>query len=148
MPEVESLFNLFLFPLLIAHCQLLHIFILVTPYGWVFFSSSKDATFCFSCSLMSSRSKIWQGTVPPSSCDTAKLCDLIKAGTRAICCGVQLSCWLCGTRLSPPCQLWQLPNFYRDNIHERNTYIITSKHRKNCECCPGHYLIVNHYSSI
>ena len=21
------------------------------------------------------------------------------------------------------------------------------KHRKNCECCPGHYLIVNHYSS-
>ena len=22
------------------------------------------------------------------------------------------------------------------------------KHRKNCECCPGHYLIVNHYSSI
>ena len=20
------------------------------------------------------------------------------------------------------------------------------KHRKNCECCPGHYLIVNHYS--
>ena len=22
------------------------------------------------------------------------------------------------------------------------------KHRKNCECCPGHYLIVNHYSSM
>ena len=22
------------------------------------------------------------------------------------------------------------------------------KHRKNCKCCPGHYLIVNHYSSI
>ena len=22
------------------------------------------------------------------------------------------------------------------------------KRRKNCECCPGHYLIVNHYSSI
>ena len=22
------------------------------------------------------------------------------------------------------------------------------KHRKNCECCPGHYLIVNQYSSI
>ena len=22
------------------------------------------------------------------------------------------------------------------------------KHRKNCECCPGHYLIVDHYSSI
>ena len=23
-----------------------------------------------------------------------------------------------------------------------------TKHRKNCECCPGYYLIVNHYSSI
>ena len=23
-----------------------------------------------------------------------------------------------------------------------------SKHRKNCECCPGHYLVVDHYSSI
>ena len=22
------------------------------------------------------------------------------------------------------------------------------KHRKNCECCPGHHLIVNHYSSM
>ena len=26
--------------------------------------------------------------------------------------------------------------------------IYKRKHRKNCECCPGHYLIVNHYSSI
>ena len=25
---------------------------------------------------------------------------------------------------------------------------IFQKHRKNCECCPGHYLIVDHYSSI
>ena len=25
------------------------------------------------------------------------------------------------------------------------TYL--TKHRKNCECCPGHYLIENHYSS-
>ena len=24
----------------------------------------------------------------------------------------------------------------------------TIKHPKNCECCPGHYLIVNHYSSM
>ena len=23
---------------------------------------------------------------------------------------------------------------------------LASKHRKNCECCPGHYLIANHYS--
>ena len=22
------------------------------------------------------------------------------------------------------------------------------KHRKNCECCPGHHLIVDHYSSV
>ena len=22
--------------------------------------------------------------------------------------------------------------------------VILEKHRKNCECCPGHYLIVNH----
>ena len=27
-------------------------------------------------------------------------------------------------------------------------HVYASKHRKNCECCPGHYLIVNHYSSI
>ena len=25
---------------------------------------------------------------------------------------------------------------------------IIVKHRKNCECCPGYYLIVNHYSSM
>ena len=25
---------------------------------------------------------------------------------------------------------------------------VPNKHRKNCECCPGHYLIVDHYSSI
>ena len=26
--------------------------------------------------------------------------------------------------------------------------ISKSKHRKNCECCPGYHLIVDHYSSI
>ena len=26
--------------------------------------------------------------------------------------------------------------------------VFYAKHRKNCECCPGHYLIVIHYSSI
>ena len=25
---------------------------------------------------------------------------------------------------------------------------VEEKHRKNCECCPGHYLIVNHYPSM
>ena len=31
-----------------------------------------------------------------------------------------------------------------------NSFLITfkPKHRKNCECCPGHSLIVNHYSSM
>ena len=24
----------------------------------------------------------------------------------------------------------------------------SKKHCKNCECCPGHYLVVNHYSSM
>ena len=27
-------------------------------------------------------------------------------------------------------------------------YDVNIKHRKNCECCPGHYLILNHYSSM
>ena len=26
--------------------------------------------------------------------------------------------------------------------------VYIKKHRKNCECCPGHYLIVNHYPSM
>ena len=29
-----------------------------------------------------------------------------------------------------------------------NKCISYPKHRKNSECCPGHYLIVNHYSSM
>ena len=29
-----------------------------------------------------------------------------------------------------------------------NMVLQRKKHRKNCECCPGHYLIVDHYSSI
>ena len=32
--------------------------------------------------------------------------------------------------------------------HDLKHAIFYSKHRKNCECCPGHYLIVNHYSSM
>ena len=32
---------------------------------------------------------------------------------------------------------------------KRETMVIfPKKHRKNCECCPGHYLIVNHYDVI
>ena len=26
--------------------------------------------------------------------------------------------------------------------------LLALKHRKNCECCPGHCLIVNHYCSM
>ena len=29
-----------------------------------------------------------------------------------------------------------------------NWYCLCPKHRKNCKCCPGHYLIINHYSSL
>ena len=42
-------------------------------------------------------------------------------------------------------------------VQDKSTYhiifcnkqlIFVKKHRKNCECCPGHHLIVDHYSSI
>ena len=33
-------------------------------------------------------------------------------------------------------------------LRPKKKIIFNMKHRKNCECCPGHYLIVNHYSSI
>ena len=47
--------------------------------------------------------------------------------------------------------------YHKDFVHENTsryggcTALYTAfkfKHRKNCECCPGHYLIVNHYSSM
>ena len=38
--------------------------------------------------------------------------------------------------------LWSCALITSWSIHHRQ------KHRKNCECCPGHYLIVNHYSSM
>ena len=34
------------------------------------------------------------------------------------------------------------------NIHHDHKHTKEYKHRKNCECCPGHYLIVNHCSSM
>ena len=35
-------------------------------------------------------------------------------------------------------------------VFKENTtrLVFEKKHRKNCECCPGHYLIVDHYSSF
>ena len=46
-----------------------------------------------------------------------------------------------------------LNNFFRKKLKKcdrhRNSLANTLiKHRKNCECCPGHHLIVNHYSSM
>ena len=33
-------------------------------------------------------------------------------------------------------------------LRHKNCTAALTKHRKNCECCPGHHLIVDHYSSI
>ena len=33
-------------------------------------------------------------------------------------------------------------------VIRQNSQPLFQKHRKNCECCPGQYLIVNHYSSM
>ena len=43
-----------------------------------------------------------------------------------------------------PCYKLFSSNIYRIT----NINIDEKKHRKNCECCPGHYLIVNHYSPM
>ena len=40
------------------------------------------------------------------------------------------------------CRQWTWHHF------QCKTYNYISKHRKNCEGCPGHYLIVNRYSSM
>ena len=47
--------------------------------------------------------------------------------------------------LSMEMQLWLyiIVKYFWDDFFHTHT-----KHRKNCECCPGYYLIVNHYSSI
>ena len=50
--------------------------------------------------------------------------------------------------------LFQIFRAYQVNFNTRShkkrpsTPRCQSKHRKNCECCPGHYLIVNHYFSM
>ena len=36
---------------------------------------------------------------------------------------------------------------FQESDKIRKSFVV-KKHRKNCECCPGHYLIVNHYSSM
>ena len=35
-----------------------------------------------------------------------------------------------------------------DSVILTHSRCLILKHRKNCECCPCHYLIANHYSSI
>ena len=37
---------------------------------------------------------------------------------------------------------------YYVRIFVSQSNVFPFKHRKNCECCPGHHLIVDHYSSI
>ena len=40
------------------------------------------------------------------------------------------------------------PDFQDKDFTPLTSTALVIKHRKNCECCPGHYLIVNHYSSM
>ena len=54
--------------------------------------------------------------------------------------------------------LWPWPPYTLDLVRSSDEraasqysfqiHIDKFKHRKNCECCPGHYLIVYHYSSM
>ena len=44
------------------------------------------------------------------------------------------------------CSFWELPSLQIGKTLKLKW--IVRKHRKNCEWCPGHYLIVNHYSSM
>ena len=37
---------------------------------------------------------------------------------------------------------------FGEKCKHSNSTNLKLKHRKNCECCPGHYLILDHYSSI
>ena len=37
------------------------------------------------------------------------------------------------------------PDFQAKDFTPLISTALVIKHRKNCECCPGHYLIVNHY---
>ena len=79
---------------------------------------------------------------------------------------------LCITIHTPPSQFTKIYNISYKLIHSLQLYVFLyifrplyhnphfpitiltttklirqgKKHRKNCECCPGHYLIVNHYS--
>ena len=46
---------------------------------------------------------------------------------------------------------FQTRNKHINSVYWLRAYLQHSKnlkHRKNCKCCPGHYLIVNHYSSM
>ena len=57
--------------------------------------------------------------------------------------------WRAGTKTVSH---WQFREFFFLFVSASNavlsTFCLLHKHRKNCECCPGHYLIVNHYSSM
>ena len=57
--------------------------------------------------------------------------------------------WRAGTKTVSH---WQFREFFFLFVSASNavlsTFCLLHKHRKNCECCPGHYLIVNHYSAM
>ena len=46
------------------------------------------------------------------------------------------------------CRSWLLIFWHFTTLLENFGIVLQLKHRKNSECCPGHYLIVNHYSSM
>ena len=92
-----------------------------------------------------------------SNCSFPPFLTLNFAFSICICfCG--LTVWYCTSKLvkSNPSaeskwfwkQLYNLAFLFSFVSTKFSWLYADNKHRKNCECCPGHYLIVNHYSSI
>ena len=92
-----------------------------------------------------------------SNCSFPPFLTLNFAFSICICfCG--LTVWYCTSKLvkSNPSaeskwfwkQLYNLAFLFSFVSTKFSWLYADNKHRKNCECCPGHYLIVNHYSSF
>ena len=94
----------------------------------------------------------WWGVSSPSSR------DLLSFPTRTTTCNSTATWSL--VRFSQLTYLWMSEVSGLENLTIRPCKLVigrmiqvkrtnqNNKHRKNCECCPGHSLIVNHYSSI
>ena len=54
--------------------------------------------------------------------------------------------WVIVHATSFPESTWLLEFQWPQHLNLHHIHILN--HRKNCECCPGHYLIVNQYSSM